>query len=459
MAGRSGSAIQLLTAWSERGVAARLRTAFERLREMPLGFRVDTARELGLMQRWYASQPTQRVVTAVLELGAAVTREAIETALRELCVRHPYALGVCEERSPKHVSLRPLVAADVLPIEQSPRPGGEATSPEAEVWELAAAMVHRPFAPGIPLFRVALTSDRRYVVAAFDHLIADGVSVGIFAAELAALLAGRALAPLVAASEALPLDARLDLRPTLRSLSRAVVPGARGVVLTPRASQASIVRLQAFRTRILPLRVARADVDALLANARRRGVSLHAVLSSAALLSTLESLDTGRARLRLNTPISLRDRCQPAPRGLGVYIAGIDTDLEVMAEDDPWAVAQRCMHDIAKKRANSHRSVGLLAFAGDLHARAARYERTASGRTASVEVSNVGRVADVPGGTAIWLTQGAHYHAALFVLTIATSQSDGDLRCCMSYPEPLVEPAHAKRFMRAFERRLRQMLD
>jgi hypothetical protein len=68
-----------------------------------------------------------------------------------------------------------------------------------------------------------------------------------------------------------------------------------------------------------------------------------------------------------------------------------------------------------------------------------------------VEVSNIGRVIGVPHGAAVWLTQGAHYHAALFVLTVVTSDSDGALRCCLSYAEPLVGRGVGEGFLRAFE--------
>jgi hypothetical protein len=57
------------------------------------------------------------------------------------------------------------------------------------------------------------------------------------------------------------------------------------------------------------------------------------------------------------------------------------------------------------------------------------------------------------------LTQGAHYHSTLFVLTVATSDSDGSLRCCLSYPDPLIDREHARRFMHVLERRLFEMRD
>jgi hypothetical protein len=291
------------------------------------------------------------------------------------------------------------------------------------------------------------------VLAAFDHVIADGVSAGIFAAELGALLAGDPLLP-VPDDGAVPLDARLDLRPSAGVLARAFRGVAdASVLLTPRDA----VPVPAMQTGISATKIPRELVDALVVQGRRHAVSLHAVLSAASLSAALEALEVGRGILRLTTPISLRERCQPVPSGIGVFISGIDTELEVSQTEDPWLVARRVRDDIAHKRPDAHRRVGLLKFAGDLTSLALKYERAASGRTATVEVSNIGRVIGVPTGAAVWLTQGAHYHAALFVMTVATSDSDGALRCCLSYPEPLVDAARAAKFMQAFEVALHAM--
>ena len=65
------------------------------------------------------------------------------------------------------------------------------TEPESDVWQLTAAMLHQPLVEVPRSFGIALAANDRDVVAAFDHLIADGVSAGIFAAELGACLAGR----------------------------------------------------------------------------------------------------------------------------------------------------------------------------------------------------------------------------------------------------------------------------
>jgi hypothetical protein len=420
---------------------SRLRRGFELLNTQPIGRRFDPSeRQLGLMQRWYAAQPTQRVVVAVLELAAPIANDELERALRVLCARQPDALGVCVARSPARVRLRPLMAADVLPWQAS----------DEELWPLSASLLHRPFAPGAPLFRVALAAQRRALVCAFDHLVADGVSAALFACELARLLAGETLEALPEHT-ALPLDARLDLRPSLPGLLRALRKDRVGDLwLVPTRANTT----KPFRTRVIAQPCAADHVGALLVQARRHGVTLHAVLSAAALLAAAEALDASQGNLRLATPISLRERCEPVPSGMGVFIAGIETDIRLAPDDDVWSVASRCMRDLVRKRPAAHREVGLLAFAGDLEALAKKYEAEAHGRTATVEVSNVGRVRGMPHGSALWLTQGAHYHAPLFVLTIATSDSDGALRCCLSCPEPLIDQPRAASFMRAFERRL-----
>jgi hypothetical protein len=413
-----------------------------RLERVPLGRKYSpSAQCLGLLQRWYVVQPTQRIVASVLELATPVDDQPLEQALRQLCARHPSALGVCEQRTATRLRLRPLTAADPLPWSDA--------SNEA-VWPLTATLLHRQFKVGAPLFRIAVTHDRRCVVSVFDHAIADGVSAVLFARELACLLAGQTLSPAI--DDALPLDARLDLRPSIGALLRSLRSG-RDIVRAPETSNIATP----LCTRLMPLLVERASVDALLAQAREHGVTLHAVLASAALLAAFEVLNADGKMLRLHTPISLRARCSPRPVGMGVFIAGIDTDLALSVRDEAWSIAQRCMQDLTRKTPDAHRAVGLLAFAGELTALARSYEAQAHGRTATVEVSNLGVVRGVPSGASIWMTQGAHYHAALFVLSVTTNDNDGALRCCLSFPDPLIDQACAVRFIDAFERRLRDM--
>jgi hypothetical protein len=420
-----------------------LSTWLARIARWPIGRRFDPrAGELGWLQRWYAAQPAPRVVLGVLELDAAISRASLERALRALCARHPDALGVCEARTPSRLQVRPLRAADGLPWFEGSR----------ERWELAAQMTHVAFAAGAPLFRVAIDGAQRHVLCAFDHLIADGVSVALLTCELARLLAGERL-PSGEEAPLLPLDARLELRPALVDVARALSARRDGFLTAPRVHPP----IGTLHTRILPLQLERSRVERLRERSREHHVTVHAGLSAAALMAALETLDQPTGILRLSTPISLRDQCRPSPSGTGVYIAGIHGDFEVAASDEPWELARRCHDDLRRKKPRAPHEIGMLALAGDLTALARKYDGRAHGRTATLEVSNVGIVRDVRAGTKLWVAQGAHYHNALFVLTVATSDGDGALRICFSFPEPLIQLERATRFLEALAWRLSEM--
>ncbi|HET8933845.1 MAG TPA: hypothetical protein VFN67_10410, partial [Polyangiales bacterium] len=256
-------------------------------------------------------------------------------------------------------------------------------------------------------------------------------------------------APLPDAEAHLPLDARLDLRPSAAQLVRALrVPPAPVPPLTTRAISAPL------RTHLARHEIKSMDTERLRARAHREGVSLHAAISSCALLAAAQALDVEHGRLRLHTPISLRARCRPEPRGFGVFIAGVDADLDVTTSSDPWHVAHQYAEQLSRHKPDAPGQLGLLALGGDLRERAEKLERQHHGRTATLEVSNVGRVLDVPDGTIIWLTQGAHYHAPLFVLTLV--ESAGVVRACLSVPHPLVDNDRSGRFIQAFREKLRQ---
>lgn len=506
-----------------------LRAALQRgldvLDRVQVGARYRSNR-IGLLQRWYAAQPTQRIIVAVVELQRAVAKPALESAVRALCADHPYALGVCIARDLEELGTRPLTPADAPPLIE---PG------ERGAWELAEQLVHEPFYPGAPLFRVAYADQGKRLVCAFDHIMFDGISAAQFACALAREIAATsqhdtgqrgsaarldtqpgsaAMPPLAAANPDariapsashqspsgaatntnytlgeqhgscavpppsaatmdarlsldardgssaqplrtasqdahLPLDARLDLRPTAAQLVRALRAQPAPVPALP--SQAGPLPL---RTHISRCEIESMDVNRLRARAHREGVTLHAAISGCALLAAARALDVESRRLRLHTPISLRGRCRPEPRDFGVFIAGVDTDLDVTASTEPWQLARQYAEHLAQAKPDAPGQLGLLALAGDLRERAQKLEQHHHGRTATLEVSNVGRVLDVPDGTKVWLTQGAHYHAPLFVLTLVESASV--VRACLSAPHPLIDNERSARFMQAFRAILAQ---
>lgn len=409
------------------------------LDRIPVGRRFDPVREpIGLLQRWYAAQPTQRIIVAIIELAQAVDDATLESALRALSVNHPHALGICLARSTSELSMRPLTPSDAVPMYVPPEPISDA-------WQIAEQIVHVPFEPGSPLFRVARAGHGKRLVCAFDHIMFDGISAAQLACALTRSLAGTQ--PTAAESDAyLPLDARLDLRPSAAQIVKALRPRP-APVLPLGAHEPS-----PLRTQIVRCEIDSTDIERLRARAHQAGITLHAALSAFALLSAAEALGIQHGSLRLHTPVSLRSRCRPEPRGFGVYIAGVDSDLEVSPLTDPWQLARQYADDLARDKPNAPGQLGLLGLAGDLRERARALEKQHYGRTAALEVSNVGRILDVPHGTAVWLSQGAHYHAPLLVLTVL--ESAGVVRACLSTPHPLIEAAQASRFIQSFTERL-----
>jgi hypothetical protein len=416
----------------------KLHSGLAALDRFPVGRRYDPAREpLGLLQRWYAAQPTQRIIVAIIELAHATDDPALESAVRALCANHPHALGICLVRSTTELSMRPLTPSDAPPLYRPPEPISDS-------WALAEHMVHVPFQPGGLLFRVAPVQDK-HLVCAFDHIMFDGISAAQFACALVRSLAGTQ--PTAADPDAhLPLDARLDLRPSAAQVVKALRPRPAPVLPLLRREPAPLA------TRIAHNELDSSDIQRLRARAHQAGVTLHAALSAFALLAAAEALDIQKGRMRLHTPVSLRSRCRPEPPGFGVYIAGVDNDLDITPTRDPWLLAREYADGLAREKPNAPGQLGLLALAGDLQERARQLERRHHGRTAALEVSNVGRILDVPHGTAIWLSQGAHYHAPLLVLTLL--ESGGVLRACLSTPHPLVDAEQTSRFIRTFTERL-----
>lgn len=421
--------------------------ALEPIASRPLGRPFDPqSGRLGWLQRWYAAQPTPRVVIGVLEWREPLDRSALETALRALCARHEAALGVCVARSPERLEFKPLTAAGPLPWVES----------SSEWWVLAGELAHVHFAVGAPLFRVAVDAEQRRVILALDHLIVDGISVAVLGSELARLLAGEPLPPAADPQPTWPLDARLDVRPSLRDILRRLRAGNE-YLAAPQSAASPLTAAGTLRTVVLPFLLEAGVVEALRVRAAERGVTSHSALAGASLPAALAALAHARARLRLATPVSLREQCRPVPTGLGVYVGGVDSDLDVSRGDDPWRLAARYQLDLREQRPQAHLTVGMLALAGDLNALARKYERERTGRTATIEVSNIGRVRDLPSGAALWVTQGAHYHGPLFVLTATHGDNDCALRVCLSYPDPLIDEARARCFVDALARQLHAM--
>jgi hypothetical protein len=412
----------------------------DRLAGVRVGFRAPRswpAERLGLLERWYAAQPVPRVAGCIIELDAPLGDGAVLTALEQLRRRHPAALDVT------------LAAGKFRPCVSPMLPVAHATS--ADVWTLAEADLLQPFPEGGRLWRVSVASELRALVVTFHHVIADGLSVCVFVREFLSALRGERLSP--EPEPRLPLEARADVRPSLRRL---VAEASAGKAPSFFAGPEELG--VAFRTRLRRLELSAPLVQALAARARSEGATVHAALCAAGLAAVAIVHDGLPLNARLVSPISLRARLSPVPEGMGNFIGGLDTDHRLVSGEPFWSFAARYTKQLRDAATTLDEQAGLLRFAGDLTAFAKKIAAShPNGRTATFEVSNDGRVEGIAGAK-VWFLQGNHYHGPLYNLTVGTCASTNVLRATLAVPEPLVADADAGRFLQALKSNLERAM-
>jgi hypothetical protein len=395
---------------------------------------------LDVLERWYAAQPVARVAGAVLELDAPLDHAALRGALTRLRERHAHALNVTLSVRAKEYGFVPC-EREPLPLET------EASDP----WTVAEQELGAAFPAGAPLWRVRVTGEGKTLVAVFHHVVADGVSTSVFARELLASLRGEALPGLPAPR--LPLEACLDVRPSVGVLAREAARDFRGA--SPSYFRGPRAELGPRRTRLYPFELPEALVQTLAVRARAEGTTVHAALCGAGLVAAAAASDGFPLNARVTSPISLRARMSPAPAGMGVFICAHDSDQRADVDTPFWRQAEVYGRELARALPEAYERVGLLRFAGDLSAYATRLSTdNPNARTGTLEVSNLGRVNGL-NGARVWFIQGNHYHGPLFNLTVGTSAETGVLRATLAVAEPVV----AERAARAFVRDTRRALE
>jgi hypothetical protein len=408
----------------------KLRAGAQRLIEARLGRRAHASdASLGLLERWYAAQTHPRTVVGVLELDRSRTDVEIRDAIQVLHVHHgaSIARSVLDTRT----WTGPHSAPRLECFEDHERD---------HLIELAIAEPPGERRSGA-LYRVLVNPTRKLIVVAFDHTIADGIAARTYLEQLAWTLAGRP--PSLEPSGTAPLEARLDVRPSLRELASELLRKDKAdFPLGPAHARAHA----SLRTQVLPFAWAPELVRRVRQRAHAEGVSVHAALVACASRAARDVLRADSHRpIRVETPVSLRELCEPRPHGMGVFVSSVVSDLE--READFWRLARGYARDSASKRGRAHRKVGLLAWVSDLDAMIrSRDARALNLRTATLEVSNVGLMPELPAGTSAWLTQGNHYAGPVFCVTVVRS-AEGHLLGCVSVPAPLVDEALTARFV------------
>lgn len=401
------------------------------------------AQSLGLLERWYAAQPVVRVAGCVLELESPVDEQALGAALERLRAQHAPALDVTlAETDGGELRFAPANGAP-LPVEIDASP---------ETWETAARQLEVPFPEGALLWRVRVVAGRRAVVAVFHHVIADGMSTAVFARGLLAALRGGGAAGPVEAR--VPLEERLDVRPSLRLFLREAARSVRRPAISdfrgPREDRGPL------RTRLHPFEIGESVVRALTARSRAAQATVHTALSGAGLVAAA-ALHGLPLEARLATPISLRSRLSPAPAGMGVFICGHDSDRLVTAGTRFWSLAKSYRDELTGALPEAYERVGLSRFAGDLRKLATKIAgEHPNARTGTLEVSNLGRQ-DGLGGANVWFIQGNHYHGPLYNVTAGTCAETEVLRATLAVADRLVDEGTANAFVRHVTRTLERV--
>lgn len=396
--------------------------------------------QLGLLERWYAAQPVARVAGCILEFAEPLDRAKLASALTALSARHSTALEVTLGRTSSGAHRFAACASRTVPF---------ADEPTEDPWSIAERELTASFPHGEPLWRVRLDSTGRGVVAVFHHVIADGISTSIFARELLALLRGEPLAPLE--RRRLPLDGRIDLRPTLGLLAREAMKDARRTL--PADYRGPAEDRGPRRTRLYPLELPAELLKNLVDRTRAMEVTGHAALCLAGLVAVAAGHTGFPLRASLLSPVSLRPRASPAPTGFGVFLCGHEAVQRLSASDPFWRAVGAYRDELRSALPEAYERIGLLRFAGNLSARAEKMTNEPNARTSTLEVSNLGRL-DGLQDAKVWFVQGNHYHGPLFNLSVGTCTATGVLRASLSVADPVIDPDTARAFVRGIVRAL-----
>ena len=389
---------------------------------------VPDSSRLGALEQWYAVQPIPRVCGVALEWSTSQPWPELRAALQQVVARHAERLArtLTWGGDDGHYRFAPLQGPmeDCLQV----YPAG------ADLFSVAEHALHTAFSPGTPLFRACATSDGRGLVLVFHHVIADGQGAVNVARDLARALAGANLRP----AQAPPaLEAVADMRPSVRQVAQQLRAAARpqGFFAGPAHMDASL------QTRIFPLVLAAPLAHQLRARARIHGASVHAALCMAALRAT-RVIGAGSQPLLLSSPISLRARIAHDLTDMGVYIDNYESVHVRPTPDRFWAVAAEYRGQLRQAVQHAPAAISLLNWVRDLRGLAnERTRERPNGRTATVEVSNLGVQPWEADTDALWFLQGNHYHGPLLNLSVVTAADLGAIRICLSVPDPLVTPA------------------
>ncbi|MFI1160782.1 short-chain dehydrogenase [Streptomyces sioyaensis] len=437
------------------------------------GGAVRVRRPLSPMERWYwiCDQISPLNVIARVHVTGAVTGEALSRAGARLTEEHPLlrvAVAVAPDGSrPRFVAAKDAripvrtVRCDELAPEQWEREVNDVELVTPLEWHEGPLARIVDVAQGAP----GAAGECHDLILTVSHVIADGTTAMELLRRLVELAAASATAPPADAArprrplpppEAL-LPKRINGVPRTVHLIALVIADQIALALARprRLEPATPVPPALRRTRLIRHELDAAQLDALVRQCRREGVTVHSALAAAMALAVSGTAGQAGhgARLTVGSPVDFRaDLVPPVERrDAGAYVATVPSHVRVAPANGLWAVARGAHRDLRRrKQLRQHLAlVSLLRFmaprsVGRSARSVAMVDRVGPG---NICLSNIGRY-DFPDRAGRWELSGAQFVAGISVsgyLVATVNTSHGALRWNFTYIDGAVPRDRAER--------------
>lgn len=260
-----------------------------------------------------------------------------------------------------------------------------------------------------------------------------------------------------------PMDPRIH-SPTMREWLRHKARGLRPLRQrrAPSYPFDGAAAPQVRRTGVVLLEVPPESLTRLLAESRRRGVTLNGVLTAVA-VDSLTALFGDRGAVAISTQVNVRAHCVPEvpPTHVGCFVTDVVTEHSPHDRRDLWLRAREASAEIHLRAKSRAPLVAVAAGRGrvgalDRSTAVLAADHELQGRMGLLSMSNRGLIRTRPHGPFQLraLYSPASLHVVGPLLQLSFGSIDGTLYCALSHPRPLVSDRTARAFVHDFSQRL-----
>lgn len=369
---------------------------------------------LGLLERWYASQPQRRRVAGAF-VGWKLDLNATQRLVNEKQVQ--FKLLRC--RIAAKANATPVWEEETTPAKTIPVESVEGN----ESWELCMAHLLSENPESIePLVRIAVNERENYLIVRMDHVLTDGQGFARFMESLCESTsdfdAVEELPPVPESS----INFDLSFAGLMKRLLGGVKPGYVGPLIENIAGNESLARTQVRGFVINP-----ETMQSLHEKCRAKQTTITALMAAVAAhnLSMLAPNNNQPVTCHLQIPVSLRGNNKVFG---GNFVAPFEMNLMVN-EVGVWSNAVEVRQQLCKELPTIQQGVGMLVLVKDFRAYQLEKQNKFAekrGRTATIEVSNLGKRS-----SSCWFfAQANHYVGPLFALNLVTC--NGAMHCTVT---------------------------